>query len=125
MSVVGSHSGNHPGKLKRYSTGTGASFVPNRPFRAGEQVAVHALVGVGGATPAKPVTTIFTIAHQASVSQTQFPKETGRLPRDSALRLGAHPDSLDREDHDARPARPRRAVTCSWRPTRAWARPGR
>jgi hypothetical protein len=77
VSVVGSHSGSHPGKLKPYSTGTGASFVPNKAFQAGEQVAVHALVGVGAGTPEKPVTTIFTVAHQASVSQTQFPKEAG------------------------------------------------
>jgi hypothetical protein len=77
VSVVGSHSGNHPGKLKRYSTGTGESFVPNSPFQAGEQVAVHALVGVGSATPEKPVTTIFTVAHQATVSQAEFPNNPG------------------------------------------------
>jgi hypothetical protein len=77
VSVVGSHSGNHPGKLKRYSTETGASFVPNTPFRAGEQVAVHALVGIGSGAPEKPVTTIFTVAHQASVSQAEFPNNPG------------------------------------------------
>ncbi len=77
VSVVGSHSGNHPGKLKRYSTGTGASFVPNTPFRAGEQVAVHALVGEGPGTPEKPVTTVFTVAHQATVSQAEFPNNPG------------------------------------------------
>jgi hypothetical protein len=77
VSVVGSHSGNHPGKLKRYSTGTGESFVPNTPFRSGEQVAVHALVGTGGATPEKPVTTIFTVAHQANVSKVEFPNNPG------------------------------------------------
>jgi Arylsulfotransferase (ASST) len=77
VSVVGSHSGTHPGKLKPYSTGTGASFVPNKPFQAGEQVAVHALVGVGAGTPEKPVTTIFTVAHRASVSQAEFPNEPG------------------------------------------------
>lgn len=77
VNVVGSHSGNHPGKLKRYSTGTGASFVPNTPFRAGEQVAVHALVGTGPGAPEKPVTTIFTVAHQATVSQAEFPNNPG------------------------------------------------
>jgi hypothetical protein len=75
VSVVGSRSGNHAGKVKPYSTGTGASFVPNKPFQAGEQVAVHALVGVG--TPGKPVTTVFTVAHQAQISQAEFPKEPG------------------------------------------------
>jgi Arylsulfotransferase (ASST) len=77
VSVVGSHSGNHPGKLKRYSTGTGASFVPDTPFQAGEQVAVHALVGAGSGAPEKPVTTIFTVAHQATVSQAEFPNNPG------------------------------------------------
>jgi hypothetical protein len=77
VSVVGSRSGNHPGKLKIYSTGGGASFLPNSPFQAGERVAVHALVGVGAGTPSQPVTTIFTVAHQASVSQAEFPKEPG------------------------------------------------
>ena len=77
VSVVGSRSGNHPGKVKRYSTGTGASFVPNSPFQAGEQVAVHALVGTGSGTPEEPVTTIFTVAHQASVSRAEFPNNPG------------------------------------------------
>jgi Arylsulfotransferase (ASST) len=77
VSVVGSRSGNHSGKLERYSTGTGMSFVVNTPFQAGEQVAVHALVGVGSATPEKPVTTVFTVAHQAAVSQEEFPDNPG------------------------------------------------
>ncbi len=77
VSVVGSHSGNHSGKLERYSTGTGMSFIPNSPFQAGEQVAVHALVGVGSGTPQEPVTTVFTVAHQAAVSQEEFPNNPG------------------------------------------------
>jgi hypothetical protein len=80
VSVVGSHSGNHSGKLRRYSTGTGESFLLNKPLTPGEQVAVHALVGLGPAHPAapsKPVTTVFTVAHQAAVSQAEFPKEPG------------------------------------------------
>jgi hypothetical protein len=75
VSVVGSETGPHSGTLKPYSTGTGASYVVNRPFRAGEQVAVHALAGPG--TPSRPVTTIFTIARQASVSQAPFPLNPG------------------------------------------------
>jgi hypothetical protein len=77
VSVVGSRSGNHSGKLKRYSTGTGMSFIPNSPFQAGEQVAIHALVGVGSGTPQEPVTTVFTVAHQAAVSQEEFPNNPG------------------------------------------------
>ncbi|HEY5194491.1 MAG TPA: arylsulfotransferase family protein [Solirubrobacteraceae bacterium] len=77
VSVVGSRSGNHAGKLERYSTGTGMSFVPNSPFKSGEQVAVHALVGIGSGTPERPVTTVFTVAHQDNVSQVEFPNNPG------------------------------------------------
>lgn len=77
VSVVGSRSGNHSGKLRRYSTGTGESFLLNKPLTPGEQVAVHALVGSRSAAPSKPVTTVFTIAHQAAVSQAEFAKEPG------------------------------------------------
>ncbi len=77
VSVVGSRSGDHSGKLRRYSTGTGESFVLNKALTPGEQVAVHALVGAGSGAPGKPATTVFTVAHQASVSQSEFPKEPG------------------------------------------------
>ncbi len=79
VSVVGSRSGTHPGRLQAYSTGTGESFIPDKPFVAGERVTVHALAGAstGGATPSQPVTTTFTVAHQASVSQVQFPPNAG------------------------------------------------
>jgi hypothetical protein len=77
MSVVGSRSGAHPGRLQAYSTGTGESFIPGKPFLAGERVTVHALAGGGGGAPDQAVTTAFTIAHQASVSQVQFPLNPG------------------------------------------------
>jgi hypothetical protein len=69
--VVGSSSGSHAGVLRAYSTGTGESFLPSKPFRAGEKVTVHATAG--GAA----VSTSFTIAHQAPVSQKQFPVNPG------------------------------------------------
>ncbi len=77
VTVVGSHSGTHPGHLQAYSTGTGESFITDKPFVAGERVTVHALAGTGGGTPNQPVATTFTIAHQASVSQVQFPLNPG------------------------------------------------
>jgi hypothetical protein len=73
--VVGSHSGNHGGSLRAYSTGTGESFVPQHRFVEGEHVTVHAHVETGGAT--QTVSTSFTIAHQDAVSQTQFPINPG------------------------------------------------
>lgn len=75
VSVVGSQSGPHAGTLEPYSTGTGASFVVARPFTPGERVRVRALVGSG--EPRQPVTSVFTVAHQAPVSQSEFPKTSG------------------------------------------------
>jgi len=77
--VIGSRSGSHSGRLKVYSTGTGESFLPSRPFVAGERVTVHALVSAGGAAgaPSQSASTTFTIAHQATVSQKEFPINPG------------------------------------------------
>jgi Arylsulfotransferase (ASST) len=69
--VVGSHSGSHGGVLRAYSTGTGESFLPSKPFSAGEKVTVHAEAG------GSSVSTSFTIAHQAPVSQKEFPINPG------------------------------------------------
>ncbi|HEY2216835.1 MAG TPA: arylsulfotransferase family protein [Solirubrobacteraceae bacterium] len=71
VKVSGSQSGAHTGVLRAYSTDTGESFLPSHPFRAGEKVTVHAQAG--GAA----VSTSFTIAHQAPVSQKQFPLNPG------------------------------------------------
>ena len=73
--VVGSRSGVHAGVLRAYSTGTGESFLPSHPFLAGERVTVDARVGPAGAT--EPASTTFTIAHQAAVSQKEFPINPG------------------------------------------------
>jgi hypothetical protein len=73
--VVGSHSGAHAGVLRAYSTGTGESFLPTHAFAAGERVTVSAKVTVGASTYAE--STDFTIAHQATVSQTEFPLNAG------------------------------------------------
>jgi hypothetical protein len=47
VAVVGAHSGEHAGRLRAYSQGDGASFLPDTPFDAGERVTVHATVGGG------------------------------------------------------------------------------
>jgi hypothetical protein len=54
VSVVGQHSGPHSGRLRAYSQGDGASFLPDSPFQAGERVTVSAAIGtaIGGATGA-------------------------------------------------------------------------
>jgi hypothetical protein len=75
VTVTGSQSGAHSGVLREYSTGTGESFLPSKPFKAGEHVTVHARV-VAGPSPGA-VSTSFTIAHPYAVSQKQFPINPG------------------------------------------------
>ncbi len=73
--AVGSHSGSHTGVLRAYSTGTGESFIPTHRFSAGERVTVTASVTTAGTQ--STARTSFTIAHQAPVSQKQFPINPG------------------------------------------------
>ncbi|MGH2852907.1 MAG: arylsulfotransferase family protein [Solirubrobacteraceae bacterium] len=75
--VVGSRSGVHTGRLQAFSTGTGESFLPAKPFVPGERVTVHALTSTGAGAPDQAVATTFTVAHQAAVSQEQFPRNPG------------------------------------------------
>jgi Arylsulfotransferase (ASST) len=46
--VKGSQSGEHSGSLRAYSQGDGASFVPSKPFTAGETVSVRGRLTVAG-----------------------------------------------------------------------------
>ncbi len=48
VTVTGSRTGAHAGRLRAYSEGDGASFVPSAPFAEGERVSVHGRVRVGG-----------------------------------------------------------------------------
>jgi len=75
VTVKGSRSGSHSGVLRAYSTGTGESFIVSHPFQQGEHVTVHAQVVAG--PDQGTVTTSFTIAHQYSPSQKQFPNNPG------------------------------------------------
>jgi hypothetical protein len=84
--AVGSRSGVHTGVLRAYSTGAGGSFIPTRPFVAGEHVTVRAQLVTGG--HGATASTSFTIAHQAAVSQAQFPTNPGN-PREVQHYLSA------------------------------------
>jgi Arylsulfotransferase (ASST) len=75
--VVGSQSGMHRGVLRVYSTVTGESFLPTHAFVAGERVTVTADVIGGAGAATGTARTTFTIAHQAQVSQQQFPISPG------------------------------------------------
>ncbi|WP_051324899.1 arylsulfotransferase family protein [Candidatus Solirubrobacter pratensis] len=49
ISVSGSRSGRHAGTLKAHSDGQGASWVPAKPFRAGERLTVRTSLDINGA----------------------------------------------------------------------------
>jgi hypothetical protein len=62
VTVSGSRSGAHAGRLEPYSQGDGASFVPSRSFTQGETVTVHAQLDDGSQTT--PFAWRFTAAVQ-------------------------------------------------------------
>jgi len=68
LSVVGSRTGSHSGRLLGYSEGDGASFVPAKPFAEGETVTVTAQLRAGGAV--QPLLDSFTIAYQDTLTST-------------------------------------------------------
>jgi Arylsulfotransferase (ASST) len=68
VSVVGSKTGAHSGRLLAYSQGNGASFMPSRPFVAGERVSVYVRLRVRAAVHRLHYR--FAIADQDSISST-------------------------------------------------------
>jgi Arylsulfotransferase (ASST) len=68
ISVLGSRTGAHAGRLVAYSQGDGASFLPSRPFAEGERVTVRARLRVG--TTVHPLLDQFAIAEEDSISST-------------------------------------------------------
>lgn len=68
ISVVGSQTGIHRGRLAPYSQGDGASFLPSRPFAEGERVTVRARLQAGRS--ARSVLDEFVIAHEDKITTT-------------------------------------------------------
>jgi hypothetical protein len=60
VSVVGSRTGGHSGRLESYASSPGASFVPTHQFSQGERVTATATVGPKGHS--QRVSTTFTVA---------------------------------------------------------------
>ncbi len=75
ITVVGSVSGRHGGRLRSYASATGASFLPARPFFPGEQVHVSARWRSPGGS--RTLTTSFTVARPLPVPLTPFAPTTG------------------------------------------------
>jgi hypothetical protein len=68
ISVVGSQTGVHGGRLAAYSQGDGASFLPSRPFAEGERVTVRAQLRAGHSV--RTLVDEFAIAHNDPITTT-------------------------------------------------------
>ncbi len=84
LSVVGSRSGPHAGRLLAYSQGDGASFVPSTPFAEGERVEVRASVRSGAATGV--VDDVFVVAEQDPLTSTPETIHAGRASEVQSFR---------------------------------------
>jgi hypothetical protein len=95
ISVIGSSSGRHSGRLRSYLSATGASFLPNKGFTPGEHVTVH----VRWTAPSgrrSSLSTSFTIAQPGVVAQTEFTAAPGKPGDVQSFRSGPalHPPSV-------------------------------
>lgn len=104
VKVTGSQTGDHSGTLKPYSTGTGASLLPRRPFEPGESVSVMALVSTGASAPVKRVHTTFTVGRPAAVSDAPFVRNPGSSR--AVQRYGTLPGATPSTVTITTPARP-------------------
>ncbi|HEY2180111.1 MAG TPA: arylsulfotransferase family protein [Solirubrobacteraceae bacterium] len=92
VSVVGAHSGRHPGRLRAYSQGDGASFAPDHPFAVGERVSVRAVIVARGRST--PVSFGFEVDTPYSTANTTDFANLPAAPADSQsfyTLAGAHP----------------------------------
>jgi Arylsulfotransferase (ASST) len=76
LSVTGSRTGTHAGRLAAYSQGDGASFLPDRPFAEGERVTVRARLRDAG--PASTILDRFAVASQDTLTTTPEAIHPGR-----------------------------------------------
>jgi outer membrane protein assembly factor BamB len=76
ISVLGSSSGRHRGRLRSYSAATGTSFLPSKPFKPGERVSVRARWSAAkGRT--RRLSDSFSIATPAVIALNEFPPTPG------------------------------------------------
>lgn len=76
VAVVGSVSGRHSGTLRAYTSAAGESFIPSRPFLAGESVRVSALWSAPGGGRVR-IGTGFAVASPVAPPNTEFPTTPG------------------------------------------------
>lgn len=91
LSVSGSRSGRHAGRLEAYSQGDGGSFLPAKPFTEGELVTVRATLRRG--SKKVPFSWSFTVADADTVNRSL---ETPPIPPKSGSE--AHQSFMSRPD---------------------------
>ncbi len=93
VSVVGSQSGAHAGRLLAYSQGDGASFVPVRPFVEGERVEVRAQVAGGSA---QAIVDEFAVADEDRLTSTPETIHAGQPSEEQSFqsRPELHPPAV-------------------------------
>jgi hypothetical protein len=90
VSVSGSETGSHSGRLLGYSQGDGASFVPSSPFRSGETVTVRGKVTAAGSAT-RPFVYHFTVAQQDNFTYT-LPAHQAAAGAGEVQRFRSRPD---------------------------------
>jgi hypothetical protein len=98
--VEGSRTGRHAGRLVPHSDGEGASFVPARPFRAGERVTVRTSLDVAGArdgdwsfrTTGRPREGLGSGSPPPRSLAQQLFAQRGRAPEGAVPRYRSRPD---------------------------------
>jgi hypothetical protein len=76
VSVVGSVSGRHSGRLRSYSSATGSSFLPSKPFIPGERVSVRATWAISKQSR-RMLSDSFTIAQPSESSESELADTPG------------------------------------------------
>ena len=125
ISVLGSRTGHHAGRLAAYSQGDGASFLPSKPFAEGELVSVRGILRMNGSET--PFAWHFTVGeggfHQQVTRDAARPAPEVRPERIRTARLQpAHASPGGRRDDEHRCAGTRRPVPraiCGLRTVRA------
>jgi hypothetical protein len=95
ISVVGSSTGRHGGRLRSYASAAGTSFLPSVPFAAGEQVTVHALWR-SSTGRRRSVSSSFSVATPVSPPTAEFPPTPGTAADIQGFRSQAelHPPAV-------------------------------
>ena len=91
VSVEGSSSGRHGGRLLTFSQGDGASFVPDSPFREGERVTVRATLGGPPSRRLEFGFRVDTPVETKSISSFPNPAAAGADVQSFYTLPGAHP----------------------------------